>query len=114
MNTLEEGFREILREIKNVSQTQGSTSRRDSDRDSGTMQMPVRRVASYERGGKRSPKKKKSKGKEMDQGQSSVGAMDIANSPVSVQSVIEMPPESAEQARPSTALWTPSRRTDQA
>ena len=111
MHTLEEGFREVLKEIKDLSKSTANSSRRDSDAEPAT---PLRKLSLTESKPKKSPRKhhqrRGAKGKEPvavkldDSGKTS---------PKSVKSVIERQEEEDvglggdHDGRPGTAVRTP-------
>ncbi|KAK4574678.1 hypothetical protein LTR86_001519 [Recurvomyces mirabilis] len=141
MHTLEEGFKEMLREIKDMSSHQAGTgsSRRDSEAD---MRKPVRpKIETARTSGsqealppltplgrsvvegksRKSPRKlqrRGTKGKEVERPGSSMRMREQdPDSPQSVRSVIE-PARDGEQAveaasRPGTAMWSPDHKDEE-
>lgn len=111
MHTLEEGFREVLREIKDLNRSTANSSLRDSDADVGH----ARR-----QGMKSSPRKKERLGMKGKEAQRPVAVEDASAqnspSPQSVKSVVEHAmPEQVDAVpggeRPGTALRTPEPRS---
>ena len=109
MNTLEEGFREVLREIKDLSRSAGTSLRMDSEvggspnfsaEEGG--KRPRKRI-SNEAKGKRSPKKRSSKGKETVRPDAPDGATQVGASTMSEKK--DRTGDSEE--RPGTAVRSP-------
>ena len=106
MNTLEEGFREIVREIKDLSRSTANSSLRDSDAEIGPL---LRRPMTP--GARSSPKKRGVKGKEAIR---PVAVEDVdaqkTPSPQSVKSVVEHREDKdavGGEERPGTAVRSP-------
>ena len=123
MNTLEEGFREVLKEIKDLTRSTANSSRRDSETEFGKEpKTPTRKRSLNEGKPRKSPKKSQrpgTKGKQV-QVQVQVEPSSIPSqakeaetpSPTSVQSVVQLSARRDEEsaagaARPGTAVRTP-------
>ena len=113
MHTLEEGFREVLKEIKDLSRSNANSSRRDSEVESRT---PPKKPGLWDARPKKSPRKHArhgSKGKAITGLAAAMRAEEqpTTPSPESVKSVIERSRDDADagadEGRPGTAVLTP-------
>ena len=110
MHTLEEGFREVLKEIKDLSRSTANSSRRDSEVEPMT---PVRKLSLTDGKPRRSPKKHQrrgTKGKEIERTAIAVKMDDGGDaSPKSVlqRSPVEDVGTGGSVERPGTAVRTP-------
>lgn len=111
MHTLEEGFREVLKEVKDLTRSTAGSSKRDSDAEVSLPRTP--RKHSLSEGKARASPKKAGKAKET---QRLAGALRMepltTSAPESVKSVIERSEHEQEEAtdatnRPGTAVRTP-------
>ena len=120
MHTLEEGFREVLKEIKDLNRSTANSSRRDSDAEASQVtkepRTPSRKHSLSEGKGRKSPKKpsrQNSKGKEIQRLIALTKAYETGTpSPESPRSIVERPKEEHAEAsgsveRPGTAVRTP-------
>ena len=120
MHTLEEGFREVLKEIKDISRSTANSSRRDSDAETSHMvkepTTPSRKPSLGDNKGANSPKKHGPRGAKAKTGQRPTVKLQVDEpstpSPESAQSIVERPKEdevatSTHVERPSTAVRTP-------
>jgi hypothetical protein len=111
MHTLEEGFREVLKEVKDLTRSTANSSRRDSDIDVPQPRTP--RKHSLSEGKARASPKKAPKGKEAQRPGGALRMEPLTTpSPESVRSTVEHSARdgaeaSGEVLRPSTALQTP-------
>lgn len=118
MNTLEEGFREVLREIKDLTRSTANSSRRDSDADVGQSLKELKQNL-HEAKARKSPKKatrREAKGKEIQGLTALTKAYETKTpSPASGRSIGERAMEgnadvSGGFERPGTAVRTPEPR----
>ena len=111
MHTLEEGFREVLREVKDLTRSTAGSSRRDSDVDGAVVAVP--RTPRKDEGKSRGSPKKGGKGKEVLR---AVGGlrmeMGTTATPERLASLVERSRnedvrEVGDEERPGTAVRTP-------
>ncbi|KAK3716234.1 hypothetical protein LTR37_006679 [Vermiconidia calcicola] len=120
MHTLEEGFREVLREIKDLSRSNANSSWRDSDAEASQTvrepKTPSRKHSGSEVKTKRSPKRSQGQQKKGKEAQRPAVAVHVdwpdQPSPKSAQSVVAKSSEEDAGAddgdgRPGTAVRTP-------
>jgi hypothetical protein len=114
MHTLEEGFREVLREIKDISRSNANSSRRASDAEAGAalkepMTPPMKQLSGDSRA-KRSPKKREPRMKGKDVLQPVVAEEENASASkeaqLSERQEVEADASSVREKR-STAVRTP-------
>jgi hypothetical protein len=113
MHTLEEGFREVLREVKDLTRSTAGSSRRDSDVDGAVVPVPRTPRKDQGEGKARGSPKKGGKGKEVLR--TGVGLrMEVGTTgtPESVRAVVERSGNEdvrqvGDEERPGTAIRTP-------